>query len=111
MISEFEFKKALKIIASYKMQLEKNLNETSNVKQRTINIVNDIPDCNFSALYHYYLEEYEIELKKEDLKSMDIRLLASINYDKLKKIRGFGRIKHYNFKKLMVSHSILDETI
>ncbi len=108
MISEFEFKKALKIVASYKMQVEQDLHKSTIAYRRTINIQNDIPEYTFRALHYYCLEEFEIDLKKDDLKSMDIRLLGLINYDKLKKTRGFGKIKLYNFKKLLVSHSILD---
>ena len=109
MISEFEFKKALKIVASYKLQVEQDLHKSTIANPRTINIQNEIPEYTFRALHYYYLEEFEIDLKKDDLKSMDVRLLTLINYDKLKKIRGFGIKKHYNFKNLMISHSILDE--
>jgi len=109
MISEFEFKKALKIVASYKMQVEQDLHKSTIAHRRTINIQNDIPEYTFRALHYYYLEEFEIDLKKDDLKSMDVRFLALINYDKLKKIKGFGFKKQYNFKNLMISHSILDE--
>ena len=92
MISEFEFKKALKIVASYKMQVEQDLHKSTIANRRTINIQNDIPEYTFRALhYYYYLEEFEIALKKDDLKSMDIRLLGLINYDKLKKPEVLGR--------------------
>ena len=76
MISEIEFKKALKIVASYKMQVEQDLHKSTIANRRTINIQNDIPEYTFRALNHYYIEEYEIVLKKDDLKSMDVRLLA-----------------------------------
>ena len=91
MNSELKIIKALKIIAELKLKLEKDLNKSANLNRKTINIQNDIPEYTFRALHHYYLEEFEIALKKDDLKSMDIRLLGLINYDKLKKPEVLGR--------------------
>ena len=107
MISKLEFKKALKIVAAYKMQVEQDLHKSTIAYRRTINIQNDISEYTFRVLQLYYIEEYEIDLEKDNLKSMDVRLLACINYDKLKKIRGYALMNINNFKKLMISHSIL----
>ena len=88
----------MNIVVSYKMQLEQDLHKSTIVNRRTIKIQNDIPEYTFRALHHYYLEEYEIVLKKADLKSMDVRLLILINYDNLKKSE-FLRIQNIIISK------------
>jgi len=75
---------------------------------RKINIQNDISDTTFNVLQNYYLIEYKIVLEREDLCAMDIKLLAAINYNRLKWYRGFGKVRLFNFKKLMIFHSVLD---
>lgn len=108
MISELEFKKALKIVAAYKLQLEQDSTKRVIDSRRSINIQNEISEYAFRALSDYYLHEFEIVLERSDLKLMDVRLLSHINYEKLKAYRGFGKVKYDNFKKLMISLGILD---
>ncbi len=40
---------------------------------------------------------------------MDVSLLAAINFKRLEAYRGFGKVRMQNFKKLMMSHSVLDQ--
>ena len=78
------------------------------MNHRKINIKKDLKDSTFNILQNYYRREHQIELKKEDLCAMDVGLLAAINYNRLQGYRGFGKIRMYTFKKLMVQHSVLD---
>lgn len=50
-----------------------------------------------------------MRLQWEDLKVMDRHLLETIDYDKMKLIKGYGRKSLFDLKKLMISHSILDK--
>ncbi len=108
LIDDSEFEKALELIASYKLQLGKILEEKTN-GNRKINIQNDIWDGTFNVLRNYYLQEYQIVLEKKDLSAMDVDLLASINYKKLQGYRNFGKVRLDHFKKLMVLHQVLAE--
>ena len=109
LITEFEFKNALGIITSYKLQLKQNLNNNAIRSSRKINIQKDIIASTFKTLQNYYWNEYNIELKEEDLSAMDVGLLAAINYKRIDAYRGFGKVRMHNFKKLMISHSVIDQ--
>jgi len=108
-ITSLEFNQALQLIADFKLQLEEQLETGMIIRSEKINIQQDIKDKTFKALQNYYELYYNINLGWEDLKIMDRNLLASIDYDKMGGIRGFGRLSLFNFKKIMILHSILDK--
>ena len=111
MITSLEFEIAIKLISDYKTQLEHDLNIIAKYSVRKINIQNELQKSTFKVLQKYYFHEYNIDLKNETLSNMDVSLLESINYEKLKGYRGLGRVRLYNFQKLLVSHSVLDESV
>ena len=109
MITDLEFEKALTIITSYQLQFDENFKRQTKGKTKKINIKDNVGVSTFRALQTYYLKEFNIELEREDLLALDVDLLKMINYDALQGYRGFGRLRLFNFKKLMVSHSIISK--
>lgn len=107
-ITSEEFDLALQLIADYKLQLDKQLQEVL-VRNQKINIQGDIKESTFRVLQKYYQVYYSTRLQWEDLKAMDRHLLATIDYDKIKLLQGYKRMSMYNLKKLMISHSIVDK--
>ncbi|GIZ10063.1 hypothetical protein [Flavobacterium sp. UMI-01] len=108
MITSKEFELAIKIIAEYKLQMDNQLKEILHTTEK-INIQEDMRGGMFRVLQKYYKAHYDIKLCWEDLKTMERSLLEKIDFDKMKLIKGCGRISLFNFKKLMVSHSVLKE--
>jgi nanoRNase/pAp phosphatase (c-di-AMP/oligoRNAs hydrolase) len=110
MITSEEFELALQIIASYKVQLEKQLKEVLvGSSSEKINIQGDIKESAFRVLQKYYRVYYVTKLQWEDLKAMDRHLLENIDFDKMKLLKGYERMSLYKLKQLMISHSILDK--
>ncbi len=107
MITSLEFDNAVKLISAYKLQLENEIIESGIVRKRLIDIKENITNVTFSALKKYYLVEYNIKLDWDDLKDMDVNLLAAIDFNKLSNASGFGLLSLFNFKKLLVIHSVL----
>ena len=105
MITELEFCYALEIISKYESQLKNKLKEGS--CSRRVNIQNDLSKSTFKVLQNYYEVEFKIDLKKENLCSMDAGLLSLINYDRLNDFRGIGKVGVKKFKKLMSLHFVL----
>ncbi|TRX15961.1 hypothetical protein [Flavobacterium franklandianum] len=109
MITDLEFEKALTIIMSYQLQFDESLKKQINAKSKKININDNIGDSTFRVLQSYFLKEFNTELDRKDLLALDVTLLKLIDYDILKGYRGFGTSRLFNFKKLMVSHSIINK--
>jgi hypothetical protein len=109
MITSVEFDAALKLISDYKIQMDKELKASVLHKNQKIDIQEGINEKTFIALQNYYQLDYSISLKWEDLKAMDICLLESIDYDKMALTKGFGLMSLFNFKEIMVSHSIINK--
>lgn len=108
MITSEEFDIALQLIADYKLQLDKQLRDVL-VSNQKINIQGEIKESAFRVLQKYYKVHYVTKLQWEDLKAMDRHLLETIDYDKMKLLKGYEHMSLYKLKKLMISHSILDE--
>src|SRR3970282_32278 len=108
MITSEEFDLAIQLIAEYKLQLDKQLRDELD-KNHKINIQGDIKGNTFRVLQKYYQQYYDSKLQWEDLKTMDRHLLETIDYEKIKLLKGYGRMSLFNLKKLMISHSILDK--
>ena len=109
MITSVEFDAAIKLIADYKSQLDKELKASVLAQNKKINIQEGINEKTFIALQNYYQLDYSITLQWEDLKAMDICLLESIDYGKMALTKGFGFMSLFNFKEVMVSHSIINK--
>jgi hypothetical protein len=107
-ITSREFDLALQLIADYKLQLDKQLQEVL-LRNQKINIQGDIKESTFRVLQKYYQTHYATRLQWEDLKAMDRCLLETIDYDKIKLLQGYKRMSLYNLKKLMIAHSIVDK--
>lgn len=107
MITAEEFDMAIRLIADYKLQLDKQLREIL-VRNQKINIQVDIKENTFRVLQQYYQQYYAKKLLWEDLKAMDRHLLETIDYDKMKQLKGYGQMSLFNLKQLMIAHSILD---
>ena len=108
MITSQEFDLAVQLIADYKLQLDKELKDVL-IKNQKINIQGDIKESTFRVLQKYYQIHYATRLQWEDLKTMDRHLLETLDYDKIKLLKGYKRMSLYNLKKLMIAHSIMEE--
>lgn len=108
MITAEEFDMAMQLIANYKLQLDQQLKDVLDRNQK-INLQVDIKENTFRVLQQYYQLHYARRLQWEDLKAMDRHLLETIDYDKMKLLKGYGHMSLFNLKQLMISHSILDE--
>lgn len=108
MITSKEFELAIKIIAAYKLQMDNTLKEILQ-NNEIINLQDNIRESQFRILQKYYRIHYNRKLSWEDLKAMERSSLENIDFDKMKLIKGCGPIFLFNFKKLLLSHSILKE--
>ena len=108
MITSLEFDIAVQLISDYKLQLDKELKDVLNRNQK-INIQGDIKESTFRVLQKYYQIHYATKLQWEDLKAMDRHLLETLDYDKIKLLKGYKRMSLYNLKRLMIAHSIREE--
>jgi hypothetical protein len=108
MITSLEFDIAVQLIADYKLQLDKELKDVLSRNQK-INIQGDIKESTFRVLQKYYQIHYATKLQWEDLKAMDRHLLETLDYDKIKLLKGYKRMSLYNLKRLMIAHSIREE--
>lgn len=109
MITSEQFDIALKVVVSYKTQLVMELEDALQIRPQRIDISGDLREKAFKALQTYYDLHYSIVIGRDDLAYMDRHLLAGIDYNKMRYIKGFGRSAVYNFKKVMLSHGILDD--
>jgi hypothetical protein len=109
MITSVEFDAALQLIVAYKLQLDKELEARVLAQNQKINIQEAINAKTFIALQYYYQLHYSISLQWEDLKAMDVGFLKAIDYDMMAITKNFGFMALFNFKKLMVIHSIINK--
>ena len=111
MITLQEFDGALRLIESYRLQLQEQLEEkTLNnpaIPQLTVDMQQYTKTSLFNALRNYYNYELGIELKWDDLRRMEIEVLNNINFSRLLRYRGFGLIALENFKILLVSLNVI----
>jgi len=110
MITLQEFDGALKLIANYRLQLQDQL-ENKEIKgdvirTRTIDMQRNTKISLFNVLRNYYNHELGIELKWDDLKTMDIDILNNIDNHKLLRYRGFGIIALDKFNELMKLYNL-----
>ena len=108
MITSVQFDAALKTISDYKIQLENKLIIERRERKFKIDIQKSIKINLFNVLRNYYNDEYNLVLRWDDLKVMDIKLLKEIDFNKLRRYRGFGAISANKFRKILVYHLILE---
>ena len=108
MITSQEFDIAVQLIADYKLQLNKEFKDALILNQK-INIQGDIKESTFRVLQKYYRIYYAVRLHWDDLKVMDRHLLKTLDYNKIKLLKGYKRMSLYNLKNLMIAHSIFKD--
>jgi hypothetical protein len=101
-ITTEEFDLAIRQIANYEFQLDEQLKADVLARNQKINIQGNIKERTFRVLQKYYRQYYAMSLQWEDLKAMDRHLLETIDYDKMKLLKGYKRMSLFNFKKLMI---------
>jgi hypothetical protein len=110
MITLQEFDGAIKLIEKYRLQLQYQLEnkEISRdmIRIRTIDMQRNTKISLFNVLRNYYKQELGIELKWDDLKTMDIDILNNIDDHKLLRYRGFGIIALNKFNELMKLYNL-----
>ncbi len=110
MITLQEFDGALKLIAKYRLQLQDQLEnkeiKSDVIRVRTIDMQRNTKISLFNVLRNYYKHELGIELKWDDLKTMDINILNNIDNHKLLRYRGFGIIALDKFNELMKLYNL-----
>ena len=110
MITLQEFDGALKLIAKYRLQLQDQLEnkeiKSDVIRVRTIDMQRNTKISLFNVLRNYYKHELGIELKWDDLKTMDIDILNNIDNHKLLRYRGFGIIALDKFNELMKLYNL-----
>lgn len=107
MITSEEYDQAIQLIANYNLQLDKQTKMVL-LKNKKVNIQEDIKEKTFRVLQKYYQQYYDTKLQWEDLKVLDRDLLKSIDYNKIKLIKGYDQMSQFNLKKLMIYHSIIE---
>jgi hypothetical protein len=105
MITSHEFDLALKIIVGYKAQLE-NVRVENKIEVDKIDIQNKINKNTYFILQNYYRDEFNVHIEFEDLKAMDVKFLKSIDYKKMHRYRGFGKVAEFRFKEILESCSV-----
>ena len=97
MITSQEFDEALKTISDYKSQLEKALVQTD-PEYVIVDIQKKISKHTFYTLMYYYSDHLNLELEWENLKSMNLETLKTIDFNKLRRYRGFGLMAEERLK-------------
>jgi hypothetical protein len=109
MITSADFDAAIKLISEYRDQMVNIVKENNSSKDKTINIKKQISSGTFKALREYYKNEFGMLLDDDHLATMNVKLLSTIDCDKLLNTRGFGKAGLKNFKKLLNSNSIINK--
>ena len=108
MITSLQFDAALQTISDYKIQLEIELNIEKPLGILKIDIQKSVNPTLFNVLRNYYFDEYAIDLRWDDLKTMEISLLKKIDFNKLRRYRSFGVMSAFKFKEMLVKYLILE---
>ena len=105
MISSQQFDDALKTISDYKSQLEKGL-IVDTTKPVFIDIQNKISKHTFYTLQHYFEDHLKQTLEWKDLKAMNFVMLKNIDFLKLRRYRGFGRMAEKRLRDMIYAFSV-----
>lgn len=108
MITSQQFDEALKTISDYKSQLEKGLIVDTS-KPVFIDIQNKISMHTFFTLQHYFEDYLNQTLEWNDLKEMNLAILKNIDFMKLRRYRGFGRMAENRLRDMINTFSVNSE--
>ena len=97
MITSQQFDNALKIISDYKNQIDMVVFEDKSIIE-LVDIQRKMTNNIFFVLQHYYSDIYNINLEWKDLKTMDLKLLKSLDFKILHGYRGFGKSAEIKLK-------------
>lgn len=104
MITPQQFDNALKIISDYKSQFEMEIFEDKSTKE-LVDIQKLINNGTFFSLQYYYSDIYNKNLCWKDLKTMDLKLLKSLDFKILRGYRGFGKMAEAKLKNVINKYS------
>jgi hypothetical protein len=99
MITSLQFDNALKIIVDYKLQLERG--GENKLLAVYVDIQDKISKNTFYTLQHYYSDILDKKLEWNDLKAMELEQLKTIDFNKLRAYRGFGKIAQLKLLNLI----------
>jgi len=105
MITSQQFDEALKTISDYKFQLETRLVQSA-PKVVIVDIQNKINKHIFFNLQSYFSDYLKLELEWENLKAMELETLKTIDFNKLRRYRGFGLMAEERLKNTINTFSI-----
>jgi hypothetical protein len=108
MITSLQYETALKIISDYIVQTERKLNFNNLTESLKIDIQKNINKSLFNVLKSYYLDEHKITLIWDDLKVMDVNLLQTINFTKLRQYSRFGAMGEHKLQKILIDCLIFE---
>lgn len=108
MITSQQFDAALKTISDYKSQLEKGL-IVDTPKPVLIDIQNKVSKYTFFILQHYFKDHVKQTLEWNDLKAMDFEILQNVDFMKLRRYRGFGRMAENRLTDMINKFSVNSE--
>lgn len=100
MTSTIEIGTVTTTIINYELQ-----QESKAIEIKKINIQKKVKNNTFFILQYYFEEELNIRLELSDLKTMDVKLLKSIDFKKMRRYRGFGKVAESQFKQLIDNYS------
>ena len=101
MITSQQFDTALKTILEYKLQMENNQLILGESKSGMVDIQKNIKKHTFFILKYYFKDFFNEHLEWDDLKSIDLVKLKSIDLKHLRRYRGFGKAAELKFKAMI----------
>lgn len=102
MITSEQFDEALKIIISYKTQVEsKNLNNKLNTTY--VDIQKNVSIHTYLLLQTYFKEKFNEHINWNSLKKIELEKLEKIDFSVLRNYRGFGKASEYKLNKVIES--------
>jgi hypothetical protein len=108
MITTAQLDEALLVIANYKKQLESELEIGTESNNQKIDISDRVDMRTFHCLCHYFYDALGIQLFHNDIYSVDVQLLKSINYSKLAGYRNIGKVSMKKLKEAMIYYGIIE---
>ncbi len=104
MVISQQFYVALKTISDYKLQLENGLAHYA-PKDINVDIKKIISKQVFSIFQMYYSKYVMQRFKWENLKAMELETLKTIDFNKLRRYRGFGIMAEKRIKNTINTFS------
>ena len=111
MITTAQLDEALLVISNYKKQLESELEIGKESNNQKIDISDRVDMRTFHCLCHYFYDAFGIQLFHNDIYSVEVNLLKSINYSKLAGYRNIGKVSMKKLKEAMIYYEIIEAEI